>query len=224
MGAQAARLHKTMNNNLKNIKQKAGEPPALPSVHSRGYLPHIEGAEYQMITYRLADSLPKDVLDSMKDETNTQKRREQIESYLDAGYGGCWLEMSQVAQVVIENWLHFDGEKYKIIAYVVMPNHVHILIQVFKGVLLSSIVHSWKSYTSKAIMKLVVENAGEPPVLPIWQAEYWDRYIRNQKHFDAAIEYINQNPVKAGLVQKPEQWLWRDIFNGSAGGSPAKKA
>ena len=113
-----------------------------PKFHSRGYLPHIEGAEYQFITYRLTDALPKNVLESIKLEHNKKKRREKIEQYIDAGHGKCWLKYPKIAQIITENWHHFNGEKYQLIAYVVMPNHIHILIKVFEGVSLSSIVHS----------------------------------------------------------------------------------
>jgi REP element-mobilizing transposase RayT len=173
----------------KPVRDNAGQRPAFP-VHSRGYLPHVEGAEYQVITYRLADALPRDVVKRIADESHKkQQRREQIEHYLDAGYGKCWLARPGIAQLVITNWQYFNGERYDLVAYVVMPNHVHVLIRVYDGMRLSDIVHSWKSYTAKAIATCL-KDAGEPPALPIWQQEYWDRYIRNQNHFDQAVRNI----------------------------------
>lgn len=179
----------------------------MPLSHSRGYLPHIEGAEFQMITYRLADALPKEVVQGLSEGCSGETRRKKIESYLDSGYGKCWLAIPEIAELVIDNWFYFDGKRYDMIAYVVMPNHVHVLIRVYSKVSLSKIVHGWKSYTAKRIAAFVKE-AGEPPALPVWQAEYWDRYIRNQHHFDRAIEYIHQNPVNAGLAQTAEAWPW----------------
>lgn len=160
-----------------------------------------------MITYRLADALPKDIIKRLNHGLNKKQKRETAEKMMDAGYGKCWLAMPEVAQVVIENWRYFHNKRYQLMAYVVMPNHVHILIRMFEGITLSSIVHGWKSYTAKKILG-ILKDAGEPPALPIWQAEYWDRYIRNQRHLDAAVNYIHQNPVHAGLVKTPCRWPW----------------
>jgi REP element-mobilizing transposase RayT len=199
----------------------AGQRPALP-VHSCGYLPHVEGAEYQVITYRLADSLPRDVVKCFANEIHKkQQRREQIENYVDAGYGKCWLARHDIAQLVITNWQYFNGERYDLIAYVVMPNHVHVLIRVYDGVRLSDIVHSWKSFTAKAIVNSL-KDAGESPALPIWQPEYWDRYIRDQAHFENAVDYIHQNPVKAGLVSFAEKWPWSSAAMFSLAGGTAR--
>ena len=105
-----------------------------------------------------------------------------------------------------------------------MPNHVHILIKTYSCHSLAKIIHSWKSYTAHEIskylkeMKLLYLRTGEPPVLPgidfkvlekkIWQVEYWDRFIRDEKHFAQAVNYILENPVKAGLCKKVEDWQW----------------
>lgn len=96
-----------------------------------------------------------------------------------------------------------------------MPNHVHLLIKTYENYPLSSIVHSWKSYTAHKISKLLkTRDTGETPVLPeykndvIWQVEYWDRFIRDENHFRYAVDYIHQNPVKAGLCDKVEDWKW----------------
>lgn len=189
-------------------------------LHSRGYLPHVDGAEYQMITYRLGDALPQNVLERLK-ELPEKQRRIQTEAIMDSGLGSCLLAKPEIASMVIDNWRYFDNNRYQLIAWVIMPNHVHVLIRVFENQSLSNIVQSWKSYTSKQILKHL-HHAGGPPALPekaiatdaesetrqIWQADYWDRYIRDEKHYRQAIEYIHQNPVKAGLVNHPEEWHW----------------
>ncbi len=96
-----------------------------------------------------------------------------------------------------------------------MPNHVHLLIKTYENHSLSSIVHSWKSYTAHEITKLLkTRNTGETPVLPeykndvVWQVEYWDRFIRDDAHYQRVINYIHNNPVKAGLCDKVEYWKW----------------
>ncbi|MDO6682418.1 transposase [Oceanobacter sp. 5_MG-2023] len=193
-------------------RQEAMSNHTQKGIHSRGYLPHIDGAEFQVITYRLNDALPKAVIDRLRDLPDTQ-RRQHTEQAMDAGYGHCWLAIPEVAALVVENWFYFHGTRYQLIAWVVMPNHVHLLIRVLNGESLSRIVHSWKSYTGKKISALLT---GSPP--SIWQPDYWDRYIRNEAHFQRAIEYIHQNPVKAGLVKNAEDWRWSSA---NAGGPPA---
>jgi hypothetical protein len=154
---------------------------------SRGHLPHYDTAgKYQMVTYRLADSLPEEALERIERASpgsagslpaeETLKRRKLIERYLDRGYGSCILTHPPIAQMIIDNWKHFDGKRYDLIAYVVMPNHVHLLIKVGTTHSLAQIVHSWKSYTAHQIVNLLVnereeatrrgEDAGEPPALP----------------------------------------------------------
>ena len=178
----------------------------LPEAHSHGYLPHIEGAEFQMITYRLGDALPTKVMQRLA-HLGSEKRRVDTEQLLDAGYGQCWLAYPNIAKIVIDNWLYFAGKRYRILAYVVMPNHVHLLIHVFEDSSLSKIIQSWKSYTAKKIAKQL-DLAGQKPSLPIWQPDYWDRFIRNQAHLEAATAYIHNNPVSAGLVACSTDWRW----------------
>ena len=138
-----------------------------------------------------------------------------IEKFLDEGYGSCILKSAEVARILIDNWYYFDKQNYDLIAYVVMPNHVHVLIKTYENKTLSQIVHSWKSYTSKEILKLLSRdlNAGEPPALPakIWQDEYWDRFIRDQNHFNKVVDYTHSNPVKAGLVASGQEWPWSSL-------------
>lgn len=102
------------------------------------------------------------------------------------------------------------NKRYDLIAYTVMPNHVHLLVKTYENFDLKQIVHSWKSYTANEIKK---EIAGKLPALPakVWQCDYWDRFIRDENHFKKAIEYIHNNPVKAGLVKLPEKWEWSSL-------------
>jgi hypothetical protein len=131
----------------------------------RGYLPHYdEPRALQMITYRLADSLPQRVLAEMEgglelllEGKRDQVRRQQIEEWLDAGLGSCVLSRPEAARCVVETWGHFDGFRYGLVAGVVMPNHVHVLIRLREGVLLGMVVQSWKSYTGRRIAGMVEE-------------------------------------------------------------------
>ncbi|HAT10367.1 MAG TPA: isochorismate synthase, partial [Planctomycetes bacterium] len=94
--------------------------------------------------------------------------------------------------------LHFDGARYRIHAWCVMPNHVHVLVELPPGIQLAGIVHSWKSFTAKAA------NARLGRTGEFWQPEYFDHLIRDQADFAHAVRYIEQNPVMAGLTA----WRW----------------
>jgi len=186
--------------------------------HSRAYLPHYDAKHgYQMITYRLADALPQCILQAIMDEKYSEKQeRIQIEKHLDKSYGSCVLAKPAIAKIVVDNWCWFDGKKYELMAFVVMPNHVHLLIRIFEGISLSTVVHSWKSYTAKMIKKYLLDTGEQFSLSTIWQQDYWDRFIRDEQHFFRAVEYIHQNPVKVGLCRTADRWLWSSASLGSS--------
>jgi putative DNA methylase len=202
----------------------AAETAALPAlasrpqqfIHDRGYLPHWEaGTQPQSITFRLADSLPQSLLASweaelqrLPDDKRNAERRRRIEQALDQGIGACHLRRPEIARIVEEALLHFDGTRYQLHAWVVMPNHVHALITPLHGESLSAILHSWKSFTAKAANR-VLGTSGQ-----FWQEEYFDRMIRDEAHWDNVVAYIEQNPVKAGLCQRPEDWPFGSAHRG----------
>jgi REP element-mobilizing transposase RayT len=178
--------------------------------HCRGYLPHFDGGEIaQAVTFRLADSdsLPVRLLKRWAEELAhleakqfDAERRRRIENYLDIGSGVAWMKHSGIATIVENALLHFDGVRYKLPAWVVMPNHVHALLVPKAGFLLEDIVHSRKSFTSNKANK-ALHRTGH-----FWQPDYYDRFIRNAEHYLDAIDYIENNPVKAGLCDSPEDW------------------
>jgi len=173
-------------------------------------LPHFDTAHViQSITYRLADSLPVEVLrryeQMVTDESDDQRQgalRRLIERFLDSGHGSCVLRQSAIAGMVIDAWRHFDGDRYRLHAWVVMPNHVHVLCEPLSGHSLSSIVSSWKSFTALNINRLLGRSG------PLWLEDYWDRFIRDADHYDRVIAYIHDNPVKAGLASERTAWPW----------------
>ncbi len=139
------------------------------------------------------------------------ERRRRVEAWLDAGHGSCVLRLPEAAACVVDTWRHFAGERYDLIAWVVMPNHVHVLVRVYEGVPLAKIVQSWKSYTGRRIRVLREESparARGSQMQEVWMREYWDRYIRDERHFHMAVDYIHQNPVKARLVGMAKDWPW----------------
>jgi len=180
----------------------------------RGYLPHYDSKQtIQSITFRLADSLPQEKLrqlecelDQLPESARETERRKKIEQWLDAGMGCCALRHSGLAEVMEGTLLKFDGERYHLIAWCIMPNHVHVLIESMAP--LSKIVQSWKSYTGRWALGKNAELGLGVPGKHLWMREYWDRYIRDGKHFSQVVRYIHENPVKAGLCLDPQDWRW----------------
>jgi putative DNA methylase len=159
--------------------------------HSRGYLPHFDAGEvFQSITFRLHDSMPQSLLETWKEdlaresEEYEDKLRWRIEAYLDQGYGASYLSDARIANIVENSLLHFDTERYRLSAWVVMPNHVHLLAAPCYACSLSNIMHSIKSYTAQQANKILGRKGR------FWFEDYFDRYIRNAKHFENAISYI----------------------------------
>lgn len=187
---------------------------------SRGYLPHFEQAGVvPHVTFRLADSLPREVSKRMEWELGLLpaaqrdlQRRKRIEELMDAGHGSCVLRRPEVAELVENALLHFDGDRYRIIAWVVMPNHVHVLFEMVEGWGLAEVVASWKRWTAGQILKLAGSETGDPRASvgsrAVWYREYWDRFVRNERHLQNVVEYIHHNPIKAGLVKEARDFSW----------------
>jgi len=190
----------------------AGIPAGPKGWYSRGYLPHLDQPGLlQSISFRLHDAVPTHVVEQWKHELHLREGiadrdpvavtlRRRIVEYEDAGHGACWLRDERIAALVENAFLHFDGRRYRPIAWCVMPNHVRVLIETWPGHPLDTVLHSWKSFTAQQANKLM-ERTG-----PFWAREYYDRFVRDDRHFELAVVYIEQNPVKAGLVASAEAW------------------
>jgi REP-associated tyrosine transposase len=182
--------------------------------HSRDYLPHFDQPGLiQSITFRLADALPAEKLKHWElelahetDLVRDLEKKRRVEAWIDAGHGECWLREDGMAQIVEDALLHFDGTRYRLLVWTVMPNHVHALIETMEDWALGSILHSWKTWTARKI-NAQLQRAGA-----VWQREYHDRYVRDGEHLANVTKYIEQNPVKAGLCAEAKAWRW-----GSAG-------
>jgi REP element-mobilizing transposase RayT len=101
----------------------------------------------------------------------------------------------------VQGLRHFDGSRYELEAFAVMPNHVHVVFFLHDGSALPKVMHSWKSYTGKKLKRRfgLSEN--------VWQAEYFDRVVRDGVDLSNTVRYVVENPIKAGLVNWP--WIWR---------------
>ena len=158
------------------------------------------------VTFRLADSLPEAVLQQMRRRLSSKLENEErkrqlaraIERYLDKGTGACHLKRAKVAALVAGAIQHQDGKSYRLIAWVVMPNHVHLVFRLLPGRKLASVIQALKSYTAHEANRLLGRTG------TFWQREYFDHLIRNGQEFDRAIRYVLSNPEKAGVVH----WKW----------------
>jgi REP element-mobilizing transposase RayT len=179
---------------------------------ARRHLPHWrqEGTTY-FVTWRLADSIPGSRLVSWRAErelwlkanpkpwtaeTAAEYRErfpDRLEAWLDQGMGECLLAAPNIRATVEESLLHFNGMRYDLRHYVIMPNHVHVLVSPRPGVELSGLLHTWKGYTAKVINRLL----GRSGVL--WQDESYDHIVRNEAEFLRILQYIEDNPEKAHL-------------------------
>ena len=180
--------------------------------YSRGYLPHFDGGtKLQFLTFRLADALPQAVLDKWKIELaqcdELERKivlRERIEKYLDCGYGKCYLKRAEIAKLVQDALLFHDEAKYKLFAWTIMPNHVHLLLKPLEA--LGALEHSIKSYTANKINKLLNRSG------TLWQTEVFDRYIRDFEHYETTVVYIENNPVKARLCERASDWKFGSAY------------
>ncbi len=177
------------------------------TIHYGQNLPHFDKSNLMhFVTYRLCDSMPANVLRQIEmelkscspDSLDLQKRI-KMEYWLDQGIGSCLLKKTECAEIVEKVWHHSDGQCFNIIAWVIMPNHVHILLKIGKVPPIEKIVQNWKKFSANKINKLLNRQGH------VWQADYWDRAIRNKRHFIYTLEYIKKNINSGGV-----KWFFRE--------------
>jgi len=200
-------------------------------------LPHwTQDSAAYFVTFRLADSIPHDKLtqwhnereqwlaEHKEEELTPEDRREyyrlfdhRIETWLDAGEGSCILRQADIRKIVADALRHFDGIRYDLGAWCIMPNHVHVLVRVREGHSLSSVLHSWKSFTAHEINKQL-NRTGE-----VWQHESYDHIVRNPQSLWRIEAYIMNNPI-AGSVQHGEYETSRisDMWSVEMVGQPSR--
>ena len=190
-------------------------------VRQGAYLPHwtTEDAIYHVV-FRLADSLPANVVARFRfeqeillnsaawdhlstAEIDSRLRNlfsDRIESVLDRGSGVCWLARDEIAALTSQALRHFDGLRYALHAWCIMPNHVHVIVQPADGHTLPAILKSWKGFIAHEANRLL-SRAGQ-----FWQPEYYDHLIRSEVGLAQTIRYLQANPTGARLVNWP--WVW----------------
>ena len=177
-------------------------------VEYRRRLPHFHpDGEYLFVTWRLHGSLPAappDVIYATPGHAFAAEDRA-----LAQGRGRLWLSDARVARRVVEAIRAGESrEFYELSAWVVMPNHVHLLI--LPEVSLPKITHWIKGRTAREA-NLLLGRAGEP----FWQHESYDHWVRNERELQRIVAYIEENPVSAGLAATPEDWAWSSAAKAS---------
>jgi REP element-mobilizing transposase RayT len=181
--------------------------PENSVVIRRGKLPHWrqEGVIY-FVTFHLADSLPQTKLEWLRHEkelwlrlnpephTDIQRNEyyerftKTADRWLDSGYGRCILAKRDCKTIMESSLMHFDGVRYELGEFVVMPNHVHAIVAPIGEHQLTWILHSWKSFTAHQF-KRVSASSGH-----VWHRESFDHIIRGAPHLASFEAYIRNNP------------------------------
>jgi type I restriction enzyme R subunit/putative DNA methylase len=195
--------------------------------HERGYLPHCDyPGLIQFVTFRLGDSMPasrRGEWEHLLAIEDVRAKRVKLEAYLDRGLGVCHLRDADIARLVEHGLMHFHNKRYDLLAWCVMPNHVHVLVHVWLTPLWK-MVKGWKQFVAAKAQPILAER--RPPVRRVsvccslppgrrpalrahamqWEREYWDTFMRDEKQEKTAIRYIESNPVRAHLGRAPEEW------------------
>jgi len=173
--------------------------------HQRGRLPHYDvPGVTQFVTFRLADALPasrRGEWEALLKIESERERRMALEAYLDRGAGECWLTRPEIAAAAESALRYFDGGRYQLQAWVVMPNHVHALVDMWQTPL-TAVMQSWKRFIARQANKLLGREGS------FWEREYWDTWIRDEEHRRKAVRYVETNPVKAHLAAEAKLWPW----------------
>jgi REP element-mobilizing transposase RayT len=176
----------------------------------RGFLPHlaVRGVR-QFVTFALADAMPIEVARRRADaERQACERSDRVaelmaaEGRLDAGAGACVLSDPRIAQIVEDALLHFDGDRYALLAWAVMPNHVHAAIALARDRTVTEVVQAWKSFTAREANRALGTRGR------FWRKDFFDTRIRDDEHLARVVRYIERNPVAAKLCERPEQWVF----------------
>lgn len=178
-------------------------------------LPHWQQYNvWHFVTFRLYDSLPEKIIKELNQKRmkwmsehknflnlSDEEKREyyllfskRIEQLLDNGFGRCFLKDKNIAEIVAKALIYFNNKRYELDEWIIMPNHIHLLVKPYEGYKLSSILHSWKSYTANQI-NLKLNRTG-----PLWMREYYDHIVRHELAFEAIRNYIKKNPEYGNTI------------------------
>jgi len=171
-------------------------------------LPHWQqGTAVQFVTFRLGDALPASLVDVWRAERDAwlienpkpwsfdtlaeyhRRFSRRIERWLDQGMGSCVFGDADAREVLKAVLMRFEGERVFHHAWVIMPNHIHVLFSPM--VPMEKLIQAWKSHTARTL-----------GIGPIWQRDYRDTLIRDWEHYQNVVRYIRRNPLKAKLSER----------------------
>lgn len=196
-------------------------------IYYRRNLPHYQPVDATFfVTFRLAGSLPAETVARLKEERvqdeklllkiKDEKMREKkiadqrkryfskFDTMLDNAVNDrSWLNDERVTRMVAEAMCFRDKKVYDLLAYCIMPNHVHMVFTVERsGTSLYKILQSLKAHTAREANKILHQKGA------FWQHESYDHVVRDGKELERIIAYVLHNPVKAGMVPNWEEWKW----------------
>lgn len=179
----------------------------MPIAFWRKNLPHWEqDGKIHYITFRLSDSLPQPVVDKyLSDKERFVKEHPQpwdddikrqysklisnpVENFLDAGYGNCILKEPAIRQHLIDAINYYDADRFAVLAYVIMPNHVHMLAVPLNGYALDNTISSILRFSATGMNRLLGKKGR------VWQTEPFDTIVRSHIQYVKCVEYIRHNP------------------------------
>ena len=188
-------------------------------IRKRNKLPHWHARNgIYFVTYRLADSLPLEYETKIANAISYERKRlfneglreDELEEavarfafartqpLLDRGFGSCILRREECAEEVMRCWRFDDDSAYSLVAECVMPNHVHVVFRLRCESDISDVVKQWKSITSHNLGRLTGSGG------TVWQDDYYDVLLRDERQLRNTIEYVMKNPARAGL----SEWKW----------------
>jgi REP element-mobilizing transposase RayT len=194
--------------------------PQTIAFHEGSVLPHWEVTDGRyFVTIRQAGSLPAPVVKRLRERAQRQSGVEttrsifrDLEQILDRGHGKKDLIRPKVAEMVREAISFREArDEWKMIEYVIMPNHIHLFFRLLEGRLVKTLV-GFKRWTGRQ----AAEHLGRKGER-FWQREWFDHWSRSPTEDERIAAYIRHNPVKAGLVETPEQWPYGSWSGRSSG-------
>ena len=170
------------------------------------HLPHIDLSEYyQFITFRTHDSIDGFINKLVSQNMPNNKKQLAVDNYLDSSQNGAYLH-DEVLVFLSDFFTRKDGGFYKLIAFSIMPNHVRLLVKPHKP--LSCIMQSIKGSSSKVINEMLGKSG------KFWASDYYDKAIRDEKHFVLVYKYIKNNPLKLPSATKASPPRFYGVYEG----------
>jgi REP element-mobilizing transposase RayT len=215
------RTFKSTSEVAANVEGAAKPRYGKVRIRSRGRLPHWEKeAGLYFVTFRLSDTLPESVLEKIAERhrvlesaqrsglnlTPEQKRvveeysTRRIEEYSDRGSGACLLRDPRITPLVANALRFWNGKRYRLVSWCIMPNHVHVVVRMSPGQELADVLRGWKSYTARTANRILGHTGS------FWQREYYDRLIRDENELERVLRYVASNPERAGLKGWMRVW------------------